>query len=140
MEGEAHFAPDQDRLLEHFVGSAEMGMRITITLLIGGSLTAGVMISQAEYRRLIGLDLAEGIRAAGHPESADEIAARSADDAELEEASRNTHGGDEGEGRHFFIHLESPQFNIGGRWEPLHIRVWRGRIASVQGFYLGIHG
>jgi hypothetical protein len=134
---------DEDHLLQLFVKLAERGLEVSITLSVGGMLISGILTSDSEYLKLLG----EGIRAVTIPElravteafaNLAESAQNAARERQREEEEAEALGEEDGV-RPAYIHLKDAKLFLAvDMGLPTQGSVlWRGKIASVDGFVLG---
>jgi hypothetical protein len=134
---------DEDHLLQLFVELAERGLGVSITLSVGGMLISGILTSDSEYLKLLG----EGIRAVTElPDAVTEAFANLAESAQNAARERQREEEEEAEAlgeedgvRPAYIHLKDAKlFLAADMGLPTQGGVlWRGKIASVDGFVLG---
>lgn len=115
-----------DPLLRLFADRADRrGVEVEITLQVGGLLVCGRLTSLAAYTELLDAQLEEAARL-------DPRFERDGDDGEEppDGVSPAAAGG--------FIHLRDTVISSPGYGAVVHSSAWRGRLASVDAFSLGI--
>jgi hypothetical protein len=136
----------EDFLLQTFVKLADGGLEAPITLSVGGMLISGTLTSYSEYLKLVG----EHMRAITIPELRDALTEAFANLAEsaqnaLRERRRKEEMADssgqepEDDFRPPYIHVRDARlFLAADMGMPTQGgALWRGKIASVDGFVLG---
>ncbi len=137
-EEEAHLvltpAPDTDWFLQTLVATANRkGGSMGVTLLVGGTIVSGTIVSHEDYFENLGDEVEQGFKAAGG-EAVSELAdifRNIGHDLEkrLAEAPPTNPA---------FIHLRDALIILPNKALPENRRVWwRGRISQVDGFLLG---
>ena len=143
MEGQNIEVPFSDGALEAWVGVANRyGVGIGVTLQIGGLLVSGSTTSGGDFLRYLGESLAE---AAAKTDSRDEIgetfkniyekmarelyplASEESGSSEERQSTSNI----------AFIHLKDATVWIDSQSPPIKVEYWRGRLDSVDAWFLG---
>lgn len=122
---------EKDWFLSELIGLANKGLEIPITLTIGGALVSGRLISGERYFREFGKSLTSGIAEESLAESLNlmmEGFAKEYESTEHDYANRPMR----------FIHLcEAKWVYLNGKIPTEKGPVWRGKISSVDGFFIG---
>lgn len=141
LDSLAHEEPDW--VLAGWVNLANRtGQSFPVTLVVGGSLVVGTIIGGKEYFELLGDQLGEAV---GLDDDAENIFRLEVD--HYEELYRAEGESDEEEDdedekdppRTAFIHLKDARILHGSQQIPERFEgmLWRGRLASVDGFMVG---
>ncbi|MGB5796295.1 MAG: hypothetical protein WBH51_10950 [Mycolicibacter algericus] len=134
------FDPELMQLV-HFINIVD-GAEVGLTLYVGGCVVSGMLISIAQFYRLLIKDITDPARASEYSTQDSALAFAEFYRPQLEAAekiaveSRNTNTPPPTP-RH--IHLRDAQTFIGGA-HPLTHPVWRGRLSSVDGWSIGNFG
>lgn len=126
------FSRDIDRALAYLVRLAEDGIEISVTLFIGAGQVSGNVIGGKKYFEI----LASGIRGAQFNSDNDELPGLIADNI-LKFQSIYDEVADFDYFDPTFIHLTNIRWSNAGRLAGGNGLVWRGKLASVDGFLLG---
>jgi hypothetical protein len=126
-----------DGLLEMWVELAERtGTEIAVTLMVGGSLVSGRIISGPNYLRRFADDLRTAFESGGHPEAGERIQQSVGDMAgELETEAREEKEEDAPPRRH--IHLDDANVFLARDALPIHVPYWRGKLEAVDAWVFG---
>ena len=122
-----------DRLLQVLVGLANAGLlNVSITLTVGGSLVSGILIGDKQYSE----EMTDAMREAVPPS----IKSAYAPIFDVLQGAGAMHSQVPGEVdlEPAYIHLKEARFLAAGIVTPADQPVlWRGRVAAVDGFFLG---
>jgi len=136
---ELHEARTVDADLQMQVKLSHIGIERGITLLIGGTLVTGTLISASRYFEMTAIDYE---RKDGEPEN--NIFANTIRDRAkriqktFELQSEVEPADDEVDVGPSYIHLKNAHYVTGGNIIPANGSVlWRGKISSVDGFHIG---
>lgn len=126
----------QDWLLEYWVGLAEQGVSISVTLTVGGSIISGNLMSTTAYYTAIAQQLGSTFRTApgaapvlkdiqqqfnGWKDEATEV---------VNEIAANP----------LYIHISDVAIHAGAQIITYNDGIWRGQLAAVDGFIIGRPG
>lgn len=144
LESVAQVDPTQDGLLAQLVRFANLGVEMDLTLHMGGLMVSGRTVSGAKYFRVLAealgsepfAQLDDNGRVVG--EAVEETQEISKHFAEIGEHLYGEGGlaAQHPEQPPSFIHLEKVHFNS-ARPGNAAAALWRGRLAAVDGFFLG---
>jgi hypothetical protein len=128
-QNQQQLTSSKDWLLQGLVDlSNKNGLRITITLNVGGTLISGLLISGEEYFEL----LAQSLEQTGVLENLVE---------QIRQLSKIVYGEESGDTQNdlpSYIHLKNTKFYNSARGLPTDgVALWRGKINSVDGFFIG---
>ena len=116
-----------DPLLRLFAGQAERkGLELEITLQMGGLLVSGLLTSAARYSEELDAQISDGLAIIDPAFKPDDLPA--ADQPTDLSAARGSE----------FIHVRDACISSLRVGPVIHAPVWRGRLASVDGFVLGV--
>ncbi|WP_342320758.1 hypothetical protein AAEY27_11965 [Kosakonia sp. BYX6] len=119
----------QDSALSHLVSCANLGAGMVVTLVVGGQVVAGELVSGQEYA----LSTAKSIRSIAGNESITDPIARFFDDL-----AQDYRVEDEHEIPLNYLHIKDPSWMTGnGGWTSVKGTILRVHIAKVSGFSLG---
>jgi hypothetical protein len=124
-------------VLETLIDYAEtLGLEQSITLQVGGLIITGLIISRRDY--FAGLDESLKSAAKGLTQGSDEIGNRMQRSGDLSPPSSTAEPEQRGD-KCEYIHLRDCQIFLGGGLviPSGHGTLWRGRLDSVDGFFLG---
>jgi hypothetical protein len=139
---------EQDSSLQVLISLAEDGTRLPVTLLIGGMLVTGHLISTQDYQEGVERVLFETVDASGEGrEERDAVkeafVLRRQIHQDIEEGDK--YAGDIEEGKplaprpYKYVHLKNARFYTpsGQPWRQPEGFLWRGKAAAVDGFVVG---
>lgn len=122
---------EKDWFLGELIGLANQSLEIPITLTIGGALVSGRLISGERYFRELGNSLTKGIEDEGLSESLNSMMEGFA--KEYESTKQNY-----ADRPMRFIHInEAKWVYLNGKIPTDKGPLWRGKISSIDGFFIG---
>lgn len=142
-----HFR-EQDSSLQVLISLAEDGAKLPVTLIIGGMLVTGHLISTQEYRAGVEKSVLEAVEASGdgpeEREAAKEAFALRRQIYEgIEEGDKYARDIEEGKplplSPYKYVHLKDARFYApsGQPWTQPEGFLWRGKAAAVDGLVVG---
>lgn len=126
-----------DTILEMWVDVAERtGTEMAVTLMVGGLLVSGRIISGPNYLRRFAGDLRTAFEGGGHTEASERIHKTITDIAgELETEAREEKEQDASPRR--YIHLDDANVFLASDTPPIRVPYWRGKLEAVDAWIMG---
>ena len=139
---------EQDSYLQVLISLAEDGTKIPVTLMIGGMLVTGHLISTQEYREGGEKVVFEAVDASGAGREEREavkeaFTLRRQIQEDMEEGDKHVKDIEEGKSLppslYKYVHLQNARFYApsGQPWTQPVGFLWRGKAAAVDGFVVG---
>ena len=139
---------EQDSYLQVLISLAEDGTKIPVTLMIGGMLVTGHLISTQEYREGGEKVVFEAVDASGASREEREavkeaFTLRRQIQEDMEEGDKHVKDIEEGKSLpprpYKYVHLQNARFYApsGQPWTQPVGFLWRGKAAAVDGFVVG---